>query len=268
MPNRSIDRRQFLKMAGLFTLGTDSACAAGMKDASKTEAQWEVFNNIITEECRTPVVHAIGNHDIWGWGLADGQFQNDPQYGKVMAIEKLGLSGRLDNMLRSLVGKLNSMQVALATARKKFPAEEVLFASAATILETKLDSPVGWSFQRLFQRRGHVVLTSGHILLKSSFLSYYTVIYLGITLIFLFNYYRTAEPGNLLIVFLMGIFIYQRLPYQKEIRLEEIQNVRVGLVRGVSGRGNLITLYLEEKTIDVIPTRMFPEDIDRLILKK
>ena len=63
-------------------------------DKVRTEEQWEVFNSIMESECKLPIFHAIGNHDVWGWGMADPEIRSDPQYGKEMAIEKLGLPNR------------------------------------------------------------------------------------------------------------------------------------------------------------------------------
>lgn len=63
-------------------------------DRYQTEQQWDTFNNILASESRLPIVHAIGNHDIWGWGRSDAGMMSDPLYGKGMAIQKLGLPNR------------------------------------------------------------------------------------------------------------------------------------------------------------------------------
>ena len=72
----------------------DSIMESLEADKASTEAQWQVFNEIMQAECKLPIYHAIGNHDIWGWGLADEQIKDDPLYGKNMALEKLGLENR------------------------------------------------------------------------------------------------------------------------------------------------------------------------------
>ena len=63
-------------------------------DKSQTEAQWDLFKRIMGEEAKLPVYHAIGNHDVWGWGGWDPQMKGDPLYGKAMAMNKLGLAER------------------------------------------------------------------------------------------------------------------------------------------------------------------------------
>lgn len=72
----------------------DSIMESLETDKGRAEAQWEVFNSIMKSESRIPVFHAIGNHDVWGWGRADAGMKNDPLYGKEMAVEKLGLADR------------------------------------------------------------------------------------------------------------------------------------------------------------------------------
>jgi 3',5'-cyclic AMP phosphodiesterase CpdA len=60
----------------------------------RVEVEWETFRQILDEECTLPIVHAIGNHDVWGWGIADEWIHDDPDYGKQMAIKQLGLKDR------------------------------------------------------------------------------------------------------------------------------------------------------------------------------
>ena len=64
------------------------------QDKSRTEAQWEVYNDILASENKLKIIHALGNHDVWGWGMPESAITNDPLYGKEMALEKLGLSNR------------------------------------------------------------------------------------------------------------------------------------------------------------------------------
>jgi Icc protein len=70
----------------------DSVMDSLKADKERTEAQWQVFNNVLQAECKLPIFHAIGNHDVWGWGRQDPSIQSDPLYGKNMALKMLGLS--------------------------------------------------------------------------------------------------------------------------------------------------------------------------------
>ena len=60
----------------------------------KVETEWEIFKSVLSNECKLPVVHAIGNHDVWAWGIADEWIHDDPDYGKNMALKQLGLEHR------------------------------------------------------------------------------------------------------------------------------------------------------------------------------
>ena len=60
-------------------------------------ARWDLFNEILEQECSLPVVHAIGNHDVFGWGLPPEEraaLADDPLFGKGMALQALGLEQR------------------------------------------------------------------------------------------------------------------------------------------------------------------------------
>jgi len=72
----------------------DSIMDSLSADKAKTEAQWDVYQGLMEAECSLPVINAIGNHDVWGWAVADPKIKEDPLYGKEMAMEKLGLSNR------------------------------------------------------------------------------------------------------------------------------------------------------------------------------
>lgn len=80
--------------------GGDAIGDALYRDKANTQAQWNVWNDVLKKECSLPVYHCIGNHDVWGWGLHDdnlGQVQRIKEnklYGKQWAIEEFRLSGR------------------------------------------------------------------------------------------------------------------------------------------------------------------------------
>ncbi len=77
----------------IFNTG-DSVMESLRADKVKAEAEWMAFKDVLRAECRLPVVHAIGNHDVWGWGVHEEWVHDDPIYGKEMALEQLGLPNR------------------------------------------------------------------------------------------------------------------------------------------------------------------------------
>lgn len=55
-------------------------------------AQWEAWDTYFRSALEYELYSCIGNHDVWGWGLADDRIKNDPLYGKAWAKEQLKLS--------------------------------------------------------------------------------------------------------------------------------------------------------------------------------
>ncbi len=74
--------------------GGDSIMDALEKTKEETAAQWKVYKTILKSDNSLPVVHALGNHDIWGWFSKTNGLQADKMYGKQWAIQELGLPKR------------------------------------------------------------------------------------------------------------------------------------------------------------------------------
>lgn len=76
-----------------FILNTGDSIMDSLKTSKEdAERQWQAFLEVVQNECKLPIYHAIGNHDVWGWGMKDKALQKDPLYGKGLALQKLGLS--------------------------------------------------------------------------------------------------------------------------------------------------------------------------------
>ena len=67
--------------------GGDTIFDALGADKSSVERQWSLWNSIIKEENNLPIVHCIGNHDVWGAGE-----KTDILYGKGYAVDKMELN--------------------------------------------------------------------------------------------------------------------------------------------------------------------------------
>jgi len=65
--------------------GGDAIGDAFKASAADTRGQWDLWNRVLRDECRLPIEHCLGNHDIWG---------GDPARGKQWALDSLGLSRR------------------------------------------------------------------------------------------------------------------------------------------------------------------------------
>lgn len=81
-----------------FVLNTGDCIMDSLEtDKARAEKQWDAFTAVMQAECTLPVFHAIGNHDVWGWGLPPGlqaEISSDPLYGKGMALARLGIPDR------------------------------------------------------------------------------------------------------------------------------------------------------------------------------
>ncbi len=69
--------------------GGDTINDALSKDEQTVVNQWEVWNRI-AKSITLPVVHCIGNHDVWG----KSEYKDDPRYAKNWAVKELGIPNR------------------------------------------------------------------------------------------------------------------------------------------------------------------------------
>ncbi len=61
-------------------------------DAERARTQWEVWQRVLAAECHLPVIHCLGNHDIWGWDKASARTTGDEErFGKRWALEEFGV---------------------------------------------------------------------------------------------------------------------------------------------------------------------------------
>jgi 3',5'-cyclic AMP phosphodiesterase CpdA len=61
----------------------------------KVMEQWEIWERVLAAELKTPARMCIGNHDILGWNRReDALLRADPDFGKALALKKLGLKSR------------------------------------------------------------------------------------------------------------------------------------------------------------------------------
>lgn len=54
----------------------------------RTRLQWELWSKVLRDECSIPVVHTLGNHDIWGWHKERSKTSgSEAKWGKRWACE-------------------------------------------------------------------------------------------------------------------------------------------------------------------------------------
>ncbi|GAB4461641.1 MAG: hypothetical protein OHK0029_27230 [Armatimonadaceae bacterium] len=75
--------------------GGDSIMDALARDYSTVKAQWDVWEKTLTANCSLPVMHCIGNHDVWGLDREKSKTSgSEDQYGKKWAQEVFQLTER------------------------------------------------------------------------------------------------------------------------------------------------------------------------------
>ncbi len=61
---------------------------------ASVRSQWNAWKSLLAAENSLPIVHCIGNHDVWGWRTGEAALSLDRHYGKQWALEELGLPQR------------------------------------------------------------------------------------------------------------------------------------------------------------------------------
>ncbi|MDX2066673.1 MAG: metallophosphoesterase [Fimbriimonadaceae bacterium] len=70
--------------------GGDSVMDAFGATADRATVEWNLFGKVLKQSLRTPILHTIGNHDIFGWGTGERDRTN-PRFGKRWAMDTLQL---------------------------------------------------------------------------------------------------------------------------------------------------------------------------------
>jgi 3',5'-cyclic AMP phosphodiesterase CpdA len=79
----------------LIVTGGDAIMDAFAADRVRTQTQWDLWTAVLKDHCSLPVLHTIGNHDIWGWDKSSSSTTGDePKWGKAWAIEAFDIPGR------------------------------------------------------------------------------------------------------------------------------------------------------------------------------
>lgn len=76
----------------LILTGGDLVMDSFEASRERTQTQWDLFTNVLGQECKIPVEHCLGNHDVLGWNKKNSKTRGDEQgWGKVWACDLLGL---------------------------------------------------------------------------------------------------------------------------------------------------------------------------------
>jgi 3',5'-cyclic AMP phosphodiesterase CpdA len=70
--------------------GGDAIGDAFHASAGDVHRQWDLWDRVIADECRLPIEHCLGNHDVWGGNRQSGD--ESLSDGKRLALDALGLT--------------------------------------------------------------------------------------------------------------------------------------------------------------------------------
>lgn len=80
----------------LFIAGGDQIMDALARPRDRVKTQFDLWTSIVKDEIAQPILHVIGNHDIWGWAdkAKSGTTGYEPEYGKAWALDAFKLDRR------------------------------------------------------------------------------------------------------------------------------------------------------------------------------
>ncbi len=167
-------------------------------------------------------------------------------------------------MLKSFVDRLNGTDSAVNWLRGAFPDEEIVFLSAATVLETKSIAPAKW-YQRVFERQVTLMLTKNQLALKNSLISRITILYSVWAIILLILYILDKDWGTLILIMMPLLLLLQYLPYQRQILYKDIRKI---LLNPMGGARTELVVDITEKVIHTVFAQTLPPKALKIITSR
>jgi hypothetical protein len=163
------------------------------------------------------------------------------------------------------VDTLNRTSQTVRRVRTLHPGEDVIFAAAATILESGDRAPIGWSIRRFLQVRGNVAVTPHRIFVQSNFLSPMTALWVVVALAASVIAIVFADTISLVLAIVALVLIAQRRPFIRDIPVHMIYEVRFGSARGATGRADIMMISTAEGTLHITTSKPIPATV-RILL--
>lgn len=81
------------ELPDLIINGGDTIMDSVGTDLPRATLQWDLLDTTLHEHNRLPIIHCLGNHDIWGWNRRkSGCTGKEPLFGKALPLQRLGMS--------------------------------------------------------------------------------------------------------------------------------------------------------------------------------
>lgn len=168
--------------------------------------------------------------------------------------------------MRRFVEFMHASSLTLRKVLNRYPAERVLVATAATILEGPDGEPVGYSFRRLRQLHGNVVITNQRAYVESSFWSPSTAV--SAVLIAMFAYqlpYTEFWAWPLLGVTALLIALRKR-PYSRDLPFGQVDRIQFGAVRGFAETADILTLSHQGQGVHLVLAQRLTPELKQIII--
>ena len=78
----------------LLLTGGDHIMDALEQTRERTVEQWDMYGKILAENTKLKTYACMGNHDVWGWMSREHDYSAHADYGKRIALERLGMEDR------------------------------------------------------------------------------------------------------------------------------------------------------------------------------
>jgi len=79
----------------LLLAGGDSIMDSLAASLGRTKQQWQLWKQVLQDDCSLPVEPCIGNHDVWGWNREGSRTTGDePGWGKQQALDEFQIAQR------------------------------------------------------------------------------------------------------------------------------------------------------------------------------
>jgi 3',5'-cyclic AMP phosphodiesterase CpdA len=79
----------------LLLAGGDSIMDSLAASLGRTKQQWQLWKQVLQDECSLPVEPCIGNHDVWGWNREGSRTTGDEAgWGKQRALDEFQIAER------------------------------------------------------------------------------------------------------------------------------------------------------------------------------
>ena len=81
-------------MPQLLLTGGDHIMDALVTTRERALEQWDMYGRILADNTKLKTYACIGNHDVWGWSAKEADYSAEKDFGKPIALDRLGLKDR------------------------------------------------------------------------------------------------------------------------------------------------------------------------------